>query len=325
VGADTARAPTPQLSVIFLGVGAREPTAARGVAATLIVRGGEHILVDCGEGTHRQLLRSTAGLRGLTTILVTHLHADHVLGLPGLVATFSESRTAPLLLAGPAGTRRMIDGFRPHFGELRFELTIREAEPGDEIARDGYRLVALRAEHEGPALGWALVEDDRPGHLDPDAALRRGVPDGPDLGRLAAGHDVRVADRIVRAVEVTGPAQPGRRLVFSGDTRPADDVARAAQGADLLVHEATFLARDADIAESTRHSTVDEAAGLAAAAGVRALALTHRSQRYDAETVSAEAGRRFPGAMTPEDFDLIDVPLPEHGRPRLHAGAARRR
>ncbi|MDH3227451.1 MAG: MBL fold metallo-hydrolase, partial [Thermoleophilia bacterium] len=161
---------SPQLAVLFLGTGAREPTVERSVAADLLIRGGEHILVDCGEGTQRQMLRSAAGLGGLSTILLTHFHADHVLGLPGLLATLSDVREMPLLLAGPAGARELIDGFRTHFGRLGFDLEVMELEPGQKIERPDYRLVALPARHPGAAIGWALIEDERPGHLDPDAA-----------------------------------------------------------------------------------------------------------------------------------------------------------
>jgi ribonuclease Z len=306
--------------VLFLGTGAREPSVERGVAAELVIRGGERILVDCGEGTQRQMLLSTVGIGGLSTILLTHLHADHVLGLPGLLATFSDTREKPLLIAGPAGARSLIDGFRTHFGDLHFDLDVREVVSGEVIGRDGYRLLALPARHDGAALGWELAEDQRPGHLDPIRAARHGVREGPALARLSEGQDVRVNGHLVASASVVGPPQPGRRVVFSGDTRPTDLLARAAGGADLLVHEATFLSRDRDKARATGHTTAAEAAQAAAAAGVRALALTHRSRRYSTEEVLAEARQYFPEAFAPEDFDVVEIPLPEHGCPRLVSG-----
>jgi len=312
-----AKAQAPQLSVVFLGTGARQPTASRGVPATMIVRGGERILVDCGEGTQRQLLRSSVGLHAISAILITHIHADHVLGLPGLLATFSDVRTAPLVLAGPPGTRELIDGFQPHFGQLNFRLQVREMASGETIQRPGYRLVALRALHGAAAIGWALVEDLRPGHLKPAEARRQGVPEGPLLQRLAAGEDVNVGRRTISARSVTGPPQPGRRIIFSGDTRPLEATAQAARGADLLVHEATFLSKDRSRAEASQHTTAREAARLAESAGVRALALIHHSQRYSTDVILEEARRHYPGAMAPNDFDVIEVPLPEHGVPRL--------
>jgi ribonuclease Z len=218
---------------------------------------------------------------------------------------------------GPAGTRDLIDGFRRHFGSLRFPLEIIEVEPGHEIARRGYRLHALPARHGRAALGWSLNEDARRGHLDPEAARRQGVDAGDALGRLAAGDDVRVAGRVVTSASVVGPAQPGRCVVFSGDTRPSGALTQAGEGADLLVHEATFLSRDRQRAMETGHTTAAEASQLAIAAGARALALTHRSQRYSTAEILDEARGYFAEVFAPEDFDLIEVPLPEHGAPRL--------
>ena len=305
--------------MLFLGTGARAPTPERLVASTMLIRGAQHILIDCGEGTQRQLLRSIAGLRGLDTILLSHTHADHVLGLPGLLATFSDQREAPLTLAGPPGTARLIDGFRPHFGRLRFPLEVREVNPGEAIAGDGYRLESVAARHAGAALGWALVEDDSPGRLDAEAARARGVADGPAMGRLADGEDVGP----VRGSEVVGPPRAGRRVVVSGDTAPATTLERAARRADLLVHEATFLERDRELAAEAGHSTAAQAAALASRAGVRMLALTHRSTRYGAEEVAAEAMALFPATVVPRDLDLVVVPLPDHGAPRLMRGAGR--
>lgn len=309
------------LRVLFLGTGARSPTPERGVAATLVMRGGERLLVDCGEGTQLRMLASTAGLRRVSAILITHRHGDHVLGLPGLLATFSESREQPLLIAGPAGTRELVEAFRPHFGALAFPLEVRELEPGDALARDGYAIEAVAVEHGAPALAWALREAPAPGHLDPAEMERLGVPPGPARSRLAAGEDVRLpAGRLVSPAEVTGPPRRGRLVVLSGDTGPSRAVAEAARGADLLVHEATFLERDRALAGRSGHSTAADAARLAREAGVAMLALTHRSTRYRPGEVAAEARRHFPAAVVPRDLDLIEVPTPEHGPPRLIPG-----
>lgn len=307
-----------ELTILFLGTGARSPTPRRLVASAMLIAGADHVLVDCGEGTQRQLLRSVAGLRHLDTILISHTHADHVLGMPGLLATMSEARARPLLLAGPVGTGRLVEGFRPHFGSLGFELDLREMAPGESIKRDGYRLDALAAEHRSDALAWALVEDGRRGRLDIAAARARGVT-GPDLGRLAAGEDV---DSVL-ASEVMGPPQPGRRVVLSGDTAPAVAIEAASRGADVLVHDATFLERDRELAAASGHSTAAQAAALAGRAGVRLLALTHRSQRYRTAEVLEEARSRFARTVAPQDLDVITVPVPGHGRPELRAGAGR--
>ncbi|WP_217915486.1 ribonuclease Z [Miltoncostaea marina] len=316
----------PALDVVFLGTGARSPTPLRAVAATVVIRGGERLLVDCGEGTQRQLMRSVAGLRRLTTILITHGHGDHVLGLPGLLATLSDARREPLAVLGPPGLRALIDGFRVHFGRLAFPMEVREMLPGEEHAGDGYRLVAVATRHGVPSLAWALAEDPLPGHLIDDRLAELGVPAGPARAALARGEEVVLpGGRRVTPSEVTGARRPGRRLVLSGDTRPSADVEAAAAGADLLVHEATFLERDRELAARSGHSTASQAGALAARAGVRMLALVHRSSRYGAGEVLAEARRAFPAAVVPEDLDRISVPSPERGAPRLVPGGGRTR
>lgn len=320
-GTDPSR---PDLRVLFLGTGARHPTPERGVAATLVMRGHERLLVDCGEGTQRLMLASTAGLRRVAAILITHGHGDHVLGLPGLLATFSESRDDPLLVAGPPGTRALVDAFRPHFGALAFPLEVREMTPGEAIARDGYAIEAVAVSHRTPALAWRVREAAARGHLDPDRLAALGVPHGPARARLAEGEQVRLpGGATVSPAEVTGPARPGRSVVLSGDTAPSPAVAEAARGADLLVHEATFLERDRALAETSGHSTAAGAARLARDAGVAMLALTHRSTRYRADEVAREARAVFPATVVPRDLDLIEVPAPEHGPPRLVAGGGR--
>jgi ribonuclease Z len=314
----------PELDVVFLGTGARWPTPERGVAAALVARGQEHLLVDCGEGTQRQMMRSTAGLGRVSVILLTHGHADHVLGLPGLLATLAGGRTAPLAVLGPAGTRALVDGFRPHFGDLGFPLRLQEMAPGESERRDGYRLTAVAALHRVPSLAWCLEEDPLPGHLIDERLRRLGVPPGPARHRLALGDEVPLpGGGVVKPSQVTGPARPGRRIVFSGDTRAATSIAAAAAGADLLVHEATFLERDRELADRSGHSTAADAAALAAGAGVGLLALTHRSTRYPREEVLAEARAVFRATVAPEDLDLIEVPLAERGPPRLLRGGAR--
>ena len=284
----------------------------------MVMRGAEHVLIDCGEGTQVQMMRSVARLRRLGLILITHCHADHVLGLPGLLATVSEARTEPLTILGPAGIGALVDGFRVHFGALAFALTIREVGPGDVERREGYRLTAVAASHRIPSLAWSLEEDPLPGHLLPDRLLRLGVPAGNERAALARGDEVVLADgRRVLPGQVMGSRRPGRRIVFSGDTRPTPTVREAASGADLLVHEATFLDRDRPLAIHSGHSTAGDAARLAADAGVGLLALVHRSSRYPREEVLAEARAVFPATVAPRDLDLIRVPLSERGPARL--------
>lgn len=311
---------------MFLGTSASAPTASRGTSATLLRRGGDRLLIDCGEGTQRQLLRSDIGLVDLELIFLTHLHADHVLGLPGMLKTFAlRGRELPIVVHGPRGTRALLQALGVVIGRLTFPLDVVELGAGDAVARDGYRVEPFAVRHGNGALGYALREDVRPGRFDVEAADAAGVPDGPARGGLQRGEPVRLADgRVVQPDEVLGPARPGRVVVLTGDTAPTASVVDAAAGADVLVHEATFLADERNRARETEHSTAGEAALVAQEADVRLLALTHVSARYPGSAVAAEALQLFPRTVVPRDFDLIEVPLPERGPPELVPRGGRR-
>jgi ribonuclease Z len=307
------------LSVLFLGTAASAPTARRGLAAHLVRRAGDRILVDCGEGTQRQLLRSGAGLVDVDDILLTHCHADHVLGLPGLLKTYGlRAREAPLRLYGPRGLGALMAIMDPLIGRLPFQLTVRELDPDHELERDGYAIRAFPTDHGTRSVGYALVEDERPGRFDIDAARRLGVPEGPMFGQLQHGQAVTLdSGATIAPDDVVGPARPGRRIVFSGDTRPCRTLFDAALGADLLIHEATFLEDEHDRAAETGHATAKQAAALARDAGVHLLALTHISTRYLGREIAAEAVAEFAATVVPRDFDVVELPLPERGRPHL--------
>jgi ribonuclease Z len=306
------------LDVVFLGTSGSAPTAQRAPSATLVRRGGERLLFDCGEGTQRQLLRSDVGLVDLEEIFLTHLHADHVLGLPGMLKTFAlRGRDVPLTIRGPAGTDALLRDLRRIFGRLTFRLDVVELRPGDVQERDGYALEAFPVRHAATGVGYRLAEHLRPGRFDVEASERLGVPDGPARGALQRGEPVTLDDgSVVRPEVVVGPARPGRTLVLTGDTAPCASVVDAASGADLLVHEATFLAEERERARETGHSTAGEAALAAREAGVKLLALTHVSSRYGAAAVAEEAQALFPATVVPRDFDVIELPLPERGEPR---------
>jgi ribonuclease Z len=312
------------LDVVFLGTAGSTPTARRAPAATLIRRGGDRILLDCGEGTQRQLLRSQIGLVDLDVVLFSHYHADHVLGLPGLLKTYDlRGREQGLELYGPSGLSDLLTIFAPIVGRLGFPLHARELAAGDDVPGDGYRLMAHPVDHRGPAVAWELCEDERPGQFDVAEAWRLGVPEGPAFGELQRGGSVTTPDgSVVAPAAVLGPARRGRTLVFSGDTRPCAAVRRAALGADLLVHEASFSSQDAERARETRHSTAAEAAELAAASEVKLLALTHLGARATARMIKDEARAMFPDTVVPRDFDTIELPLPERGPPELRRGGA---
>jgi ribonuclease Z len=301
------------LDVLFVGTAASAPSSQRGLPAVLVRRGGDRLLFDCGEGTQRQLLRST-GLVELEDIFLTHFHADHVLGLPGMLKTFSlRQRERPLTVYGPAGLRSLFAALRPIVGRVGFPLDLVELEPNDELERDGYRIAAYATDHGVPALGFAIVEDSRPGVFDPERAKALGVTPGPDFGRLQEGETVSG----VQPDQVMGEPRRGRRLVIAGDTAPCEMTRLVAFEADLLVHEATFLEEEADRAAETRHSTARQAAELAAAAGVGMLALTHISPRYGGKAVRDEARAAFENTVVPRDFDAIEIPFPERGEPTL--------
>lgn len=307
------------LIVTFIGTSASVPSAARGTSATLISRGGRRWLVDCGEGTQRQLLRSGVGLVDLDVVLLTHLHGDHFLGLPGMFKTFAlRGREEPLLLVGPEGLDDLMRTLHPLIGRLPFHLEIEETGPGDVLRDDGAVIRAFHTDHGVRSLGYCLAEDDRPGAFDVRAARALGVVPGPDFGVLQRGGEVTTPDgAVVRPHQVMGEAREGRVVVFSGDTRPCAGTEDAAQGADLLVHEATFCDDDAARARETRHSTAGEAAALARRAGVRMLALTHVSTRVQPREVRREAEREFPGVIVPRDFDQVEIPFRERGGPRV--------
>jgi ribonuclease Z len=313
------------LDVLFLGTSGSTPTARRALAATLVRRGGDRLLFDCAEGTQRQLLRSDVGLVELEEIFLTHYHADHYLGLPGMLKTFSlRGRELPLTIYGPRGLRDLLTTLRRIFGRLSYPLETVELEPGESLERDGHRLQTFAVEHGMSALGYALVEAVRPGRFDVETADRLGVPDGPARGLLQRGEHVTLPDgRVVAPDDVLGPPRDGRKLVLTGDTAPTASVVEAAAGADVLVHEATFLAPERDRARETMHSTAGEAALVAREARVKLLALTHVSTRYFGHEVVAEARELFPETVVPRDFDVVQIPFPERGAPELVRAGAR--
>jgi ribonuclease Z len=313
------------LDVVFLGTSASMPTARRGTSSLMLRRGGDRVLVDCGEGTQRQLLRSSVGLVDLEDVLLTHFHADHVLGLPGMLKSFAlRGRELPITVHGPPGLRELFGSLRRMIGRLSYDLVLVELEPGEAIERGEYRIEAFAVDHaDALALGFALVEAERPGRFDPGAARELGVPEGPLWGVLQRGAQVTLDDgRAVVPAQVLGPARSGRRLVVTGDTRPCRSVVEAANGADLLVHEGTFGSEEQGRALETGHSTAQEAAEIARFAGVALLALTHLSSRYAGPELADEARAIFPDTVVPRDLDTVEIPFAERGPPRLVKGGA---
>jgi ribonuclease Z len=313
------------LDVVFVGTSGSMPTAQRAPSATLVRRGGERLLFDCAEGTQRQLLRSDVGLVDLPEIFLTHFHADHFLGLPGMLKTFAlRGRELPLAIYGPPGLRELMRAFDRIVGRLTYPYDLHELEHGDMLERDDYRLEPFAVRHGRGSIGYALVEHERPGRFDVETADALGVPPGRERGELQRGETVTLPDgRTVLPDQVLGEARPGRKLVLTGDTAPTDNVISAALGADVLVHEATFSEDEAERARETDHSTAADAARVARDAGVRLLALTHVSSRYSGGEIEREAREVFPATVVPRDFDVIEIPFPERGVPELVKRGAR--
>jgi ribonuclease Z len=298
------------LSLFFAGTGGSVPSPRRGLPAVLVRRGGDRILFDCGEGTQRQLVRSV-GLTDVDSVFVTHLHADHWLGLPGMLKSFAlRERDQPLAVYGPRGLKELMGAMLVVYGRLPYELSVVELVPAQSVDRDGYAITAIPVRHRGEAsFGYALVEEPRPGHLDARLAQELGVMPGPDFGRLQRGESVNG----VAPAQVMGPAREGRKIVLSGDTAPCEALAIAAHQADVLVHEATFAEEEAERARQTAHSTARQAAQLASDAEARMLALTHLSNRYAGRELREQARAIFATTEVPRDFDTIEVPFPERG------------
>jgi ribonuclease Z len=288
------------------------PTLDRNVAGLAVQREGEVLLFDCGEGNQRQMMRYGVGFT-FKEIFFTHYHADHMLGVTGLLRTMGlQDRTAPVTLYGPKGAQRVLRAaVELGIERNKFPIDIVEIKPGDRLRRDDYDIVVFETEHRADTVGFALAEHPRLGRFNPDRARELGIPEGPLWGQLHRGKTVQLPDgRTVEPADLVGQPRPGRTLVYTGDTRPHLPVIEAARGADLLVHEATFGGDELERAMETGHSTASEAARVALEAGVRQLVLTHISSRYnrDASELLAEARAVFPASTIARDGMVVEVP-----------------
>ena len=285
------------VSITFLGTSSGTPSRERNVASVAVTLDGIVLLFDCGEGTQHQLLRSPVRGGAIEAIFISHLHGDHVYGLPGLLATMSmNSRARPLTLVGPPGLREYVEcTLATSHHHPMFEIEI--AEP--PYRGDGFRVVSAPLDHSVPALGYCVVEDDRPGAFDAARARELGIAPGPVYRELQLAGDRRVC----------GPPRPGRRIAICTDTRPCAAAVELARGADVLVHEATYAEEMRADADARRHSTAAGAAEVARDAGVGRLILTHFSSRYrDVAPLVEEARAVFPNVQAAEDFATFAVP-----------------
>jgi ribonuclease Z len=303
------------LRLTFLGTSAAQPTIGRNLTGLALRRERELYLVDCGEGTQRQMIRYGTGF-DVAAIFFTHFHADHYLGAIGFLRTLSmQGRAEPMDLYGPRPARRLLEVMLFTGTEkLSFDVRIHEVAPGASVPREGCTFQAFATRHKVASCGWALVEDPRPGRFHPERAAALGVPHGRLWGELQHGRTVTLADgRVVEPAAVVEAPRRGRRVVVTGDTRPCQGTVEAARGADVLVHDSTFGDAEAERAGETLHATAREAARVAREAGVGRLYLTHLSTRYDRESglLLEQARAEFDRVEVASDGLVVEVPLPE--------------
>ncbi len=305
-----------QLRITFLGTSGTVPSVNRNPSAILIQYGGERILFDCGEGTQRQMMIARAGFSGLNSVFITHMHTDHFIGVFGLIETLSlNERKEKLTFYVPVEKTKFLASLFRMFGyhNLNFPIEVVGLSDGDEVNFGRFKVVAFKTEHTTPSLGYALIEKDRPGKFDRAKAEALGIPPGPLYAKLVRGESIEINGRIITPDMVVGPPRPGRKIVYTGDTRPCERVVEIARDADVLIHDASFTSDLQEWAEQTKHSTAKEAAEIAKRAGVRQLILTHISARYskDATPLLEEAKSVFENVVVAEDFMSLEVKFRE--------------
>jgi ribonuclease Z len=300
------------LRVTFLGTGGTLPTPNRNPSAILISREGDMMLFDCGEGTQQQMMRAKTGMK-LSSIFITHFHADHFLGIPGLIQTMSfNGRTEPLDIYGPEWTKQFVNLLIDlGYYKLGFAINAYELEDGEVVDKGDYFTRAVATDHGIPSLGYVLEEKKRPGRFNREKAVELGVPVGPLFSKLQRGEAVTVNGRTILSSQVVGKPRPGRKIVYSGDTRPCEAIAKASLKADLLIHDGTLAEELKSWALETKHSTSGEAALLARKAKVKQLILTHISSRYSESTepLLNDAKSVFENVKIAEEFMEIEIPL----------------
>ena len=305
--------------VTFLGTGGSIPQAARSPSAVAVEREGDLMLFDCGEGTQRQMMRHTTGFT-VGDVFVTHKHGDHLLGLPGLTQTWTfQGREEPVRIYCPHGVvehvRDCVElaGHRPPY-----DVEIKTVGDGTVVDRGDYEIRVFETEHGRiDSVGYAVVEEERKGRFDRERAEELGVPPGPLFSKLHEGETVELEDgTVVEPEQVVGEPRPGRRFVYTGDTRPTERTVEEAQDASLLVHDGMFADENAERAHETGHSTAREAAEVAREADAELLALTHVSSRYsdDVSPLEAEAQDVFTDSFVASDGDEVVVEYPDKER-----------
>lgn len=305
------------LQVYFLGTAGALPTPNKNPSCFLIRRGSDTILFDCGEGSQQQMMRARTGFT-VDAVFITHWHADHYLGLPGLVQTMSfMGRKEPLMLYGP----KWIDEFTENLEgisktRLGFKIIPNEIRENSVIPFDGYTVRAFSSKHAMPCLGYILAEDERPGRFDREKAISLGIRPGPLFGKLQRGDSIKIErdgkEIVIHPSDVMGPPRPGRKIVYTGDTRPdCDDWIKYGEGADLLIHDSTYDDSEKERAIEVFHSTAGEAGEIGSKINAQRLALVHISSRYTNMTNHIrDAGKQYRSEIiAPEDLDMIEIPF----------------
>ncbi|EPY05322.1 ribonuclease Z [Paenibacillus alvei TS-15] len=302
------------MDIYFLGTGAGMPTTRRnvsGMALRLYEERGSFWMFDCGEGTQHQVLQSPLKLGKCEFIFITHLHGDHIFGLPGLLSSRAyQGGVSPLTVFGPVGLQRFIHTvFELSETHLPYELHIQEVESGVIWEDEQFAVTALPLEHRVLSLGYQVQQKEKPGRLDLNLLKEKNLPPGPLYGQLKRGQDIVLpSGELVEASSVLGSPIPGKSVTILGDTRPCENAIKLAQGVDLLVHEATFMDDKRENANEFGHSTARQAAQIAVSAGVKKLALTHFSSRYNDERMEEllqEACGLFSNTVLADEHTIV--------------------
>jgi len=300
------------MKLTFLGTSGSMPTERRGSPSLVIRVDRELLMFDCGEGTQRQMVKAHMGFQRPMKIFISHLHGDHVLGLPGLIQSMSLLHREEILhIYGPEGLVEYIKAFSDMLGGPSFPVIIYEIkQPGIIFESEKYKVKAVKAIHRITAWSYGFYEQPKPGKFYPEKAIQLGVPKGALWGKLQRGEPVTIGERVIYPGEVTGPKRLGRSIIYSGDTAPNRGIVDLAQGATVLIHEATFMEALSERAKQDGHTTARQAAQIAKEAGVKQLILTHISSRYpDPDELRSEAAEVFENVIVAEDLMELDLPL----------------
>ncbi|MEN2974290.1 MAG: ribonuclease Z [Candidatus Caldarchaeales archaeon] len=300
------------LKLTFLGTGGGTPSISRGLPSISINFSGELILLDCGESTQRQMMKAGVGFKSKFTIFLTHLHGDHVLGLPGLLYTLSMlDRSDPIIIYGPKGIEEFVEMFKiTRYGKIKFEVEVRRVREGIIHESKDYVVEAIKSNHTLESFCYMFREKDRVGKVNVEYLESIGLPRGPLWGKLQKGEKVEWMGREIKPQEAVGPPRPGRKIVYTGDTVPEDRIVDFARGADVLIHDSTFDSSFEKEAAEQGHSTSVQAAEIARRAGVKRLYLFHISPRYERnpDKLLREAIKIFPETYLAEDLLSYLVP-----------------